>query len=230
MKFLYFTISSILFISCSSLPKEYLTTNNSCYYNDPIFKITKDEMVFDVKKYGKKLEEGDLVLVDNPNFKNLYYQWAKDKDIMNIQSNKNLRIDKNIGFYPNGNIQYSNFEYVNGDTKIGKETDYNQQGNITKVIDYEKGYQICWTEAIEIVKQIAKKDIKKYNVTSFNLLRNNMNEFPDLKPEWEITLNGNEEYEEKKYSKKGKKIYIIDGITGGLTNIKAIRMIYPGME
>ncbi len=230
MKFLYFTISSILFISCSSLPKEYLTTNSSCYYNDPIFKITKDEMVFDIKKYGKKLEEGDLVLVDNQNFKNEYYKWKGDSKITNSQINKSLNIKKLIKYDEKGNILFSYFKYLNGSTYLKNETSYDQQGNITKVIDYEKGYQICWTEAIEIVKQIAKKDIKKYNVTSFNLLRNDMNEFPDLKPEWEITLNGNEEYEEKKYSKKGKKIYIIDGITGNLTNTKAIRMIYPGME
>ena len=104
---------------------------------------------------------------------------------------------------------------IDGDY-IGKKTEYDQQGKITKVIDYEKGYQICWLEAIEIVKQIAKKDINKYKVTSFNLLRNDLNEFPNLKPEWDVTLNGNEEYEEKSHSKEGKKIYVIDGVTGKL--------------
>ncbi len=229
MKFLYFTISSILFISCSSLPKEYLTTNSSCYYNDPIFKITKDEMVFDVKKYKDTLDKGRLVFTKRNNLKNNFHK-SKDGSITFKQTNKRLNIQRTIEYDKKGNILLSYFKYLNGSSYLKKETTYDQQGNITKVIDYEKGYQICWTEAIEIVKQIAKKDIKKYNVTSFNLLRNDMNEFPDLKPEWEITLNGNEEYEEKKYSKKGKKIYIIDGITGNLTNIKTIRMIYPGME
>ena len=99
--------------------------------------------------------------------------------------------------------------YKDASDYIGKKTEYDQQGNITKVIDHEKGYQICWAEAIEIVKKIAKKDIKKYNITGFNLSHTNLNEYPKEKPVWRISLDGNEEYEIK-----DTKVYWIDGVTG----------------
>ena len=104
---------------------------------------------------------------------------------------------------------WSEFLYLNGLNRILKETHYDEQGNITKVIDYEKGYAICWAEAIEIVKKIAKRDIEKYEVTGFNLKHTNLNKFPNVKPEWVISLNGNEEYQRKPY-----KFYHIDGVTG----------------
>ena len=228
-KFFIFHFLVTILLSCSSVPKEYLENDDICHYSDPIFKITKDEMIFDVEKYKDTLEKGDLVLIDNKEIKNEYYKWKGNDNITNSQINKLLNIKKLIKYNKNGKILFSYIKYLNGSSYIGKETEYNQQGNITKVIDYEKGYQICWAEAIEIVKQIAKKDIKKYNVTSFNLLRNDLNEFPNLKPEWDVTLNGNKEYEEKSYSKEGKKIYIIDGVTGKLIKIKKYRMVYDGM-
>ena len=195
----------------NSVSKEYLTTNDICHYNDPIFKITKDEMTFDVEKYEKELEKGDLVLVDNKKFKNRYYKYP-DGEIVNKQTNKQTNIAKWIRYNKNGRIIQSEFMYIDSDIDgdyIGKKTEYDQQGNITKVIDHEKGYQICWAEAIEIVKKIAKKDIKKYNITGFNLSHTNLNEYPKEKPVWRISLDGNEEYEIK-----DTKVYWIDGVTG----------------
>ncbi len=225
MRFIYIFLISTFFISCSSIPKDYLTTNDICHTKDPIFKITKEEMTFDVGKYGKALEKKDLILVDNKKSKNRYYKYP-DGEITNKQTNKQLNIGKWIDYFSNGKIKSSTFIYLNGSKEIYKETYYNQQGKIEKIIDHDKGYKICWAEAIAIVKKIAKKDIKKYKIDAFYLLRTDLNEFPNSNPEWDVSMKGNEEYNEKKYSKKGGKIYVIDGLTGELLKIKAVRMVY----
>ncbi|MGG6232429.1 hypothetical protein [Tenacibaculum sp. SDUM215027] len=140
---------------------------------------------------------------------------------INKQTNKQLKISKWIDYRKDGSIKSSQFIYLNGNKPVFKETHYNEQGNITKVIDYEKGYNICWAEAIAIVKKIAKKDIEKYEVTGFNLSHNNLNEFPNVKPEWQVTLDGNEEYK-----LKGVKVYRIDGVTGKFLRITKITTSY----
>ena len=208
MKFLYFIFISTLFISCSSVPKEFLENDTICHYDDNIFKITKEEMSFDVEKYGEKVDKGRLVFTDSNGLKNDFHK-SKDESITFKQTNKQLNIQRTIEYNKNGKILFSYFKYLNGSSYIDKETNYDLQGNITKVIDYEKGYQICWAEAIEIVKQITKKDIKKYQVTGFNLSHTNLNEYPNKNPVWAISLDGNEEYEIK-----DTKVYWIDGITG----------------
>ena len=210
MNYLYILLLSVCFTSCSSVPKEYLTNNNTCYYNDPIFKITKEELVLNpnILKQSKD-ENGDIVISDYKNYKNLFSVLSSGS-IANYQTNKQLGIDKWILYRKNRTIKRVSFIYLNGTKEIRKETHYNEQGNITKVIDYEKGYNICWAEAIEIVKKIAKNDIEKYKITGFNLaFRVDLNKFPNEKPEWGITLEKNEDYKPKE-----NKVYWIDGITG----------------
>ncbi len=209
MKYLYLLLLSIFFTNCASVPKDYVANDNTCHYNDPIFKITKEELVLNpnILKQSKD-ENGDIIISDNENYKNLFSVLSSGS-IANYQTNKQLGIDKWILYRKNRTIKRVSFVYLNGTKPIYKETHYNEQGKVTKVIDYEKGYNICWAEAIEIVKKIAKKDIEKYQITGFNLSHNNLNEFPNAKPEWQITLDGNEEYERKPI-----KVYRIDGVTG----------------
>ncbi len=209
MKYLYILLLSICFTNCFSVPKEYLANDNTCHYNEPIFKITKEELVLNpnILKQSKD-ENGDIVISDNENYKNLFSVLSSGS-IANYQTSKQLGIDKWILYRKNRTIKRVSFVYINGTKPIFKETHYNEQGKITKVIDYEKGYKICWAEAIEIVKRIAKKDIEKYQVTGFNLTHNNLNEFPNAKPEWQVVLDGNE-----KYNLKDIKVYRIDGVNG----------------
>jgi len=209
MKYLYILLLSIFFTNCVSIPKEYITNDNICHYNDPIFKITKEELTLNQNILNQlKNREGDLVITDNENFKSKFHNLSSEK-IINYKTDKRLNIGKWLIYSKNGNIKSSELIYLNGTKKIKEETHYNEQGKVTKVIDYEKGYNICWAEAIEIVKKIAKKDIEKYQITGFNLSHNNLNEFPNAQPEWQITLDGNEEYERKPI-----KVYRIDGVTG----------------
>lgn len=98
-------------------------------------------------------------------------------------------------------------------------------GNVTKEIDYEKGYTICWAEAIAIVKKIAKKKIKKYGIQKFYAVHNNLNNTPKPKPLWYIGfMDGNETYQEY-YNKKGSIRYVIDGVTGKLLRTYYIKKV-----
>ncbi len=223
MRYLLIFFTLFLLVNCSSVPKEYLSNDTICHYDDPIFNISQEELTMDkglleeIKKTKK-----DTVLVDNKFFKDEY--WYPDKyseNITNKQTNKQTNILKNIGYNLAGKIKWVEFKYINPYINIYKEFYYDEQGNITEVIDYEKGYNICWAEAIEIVKRVAKKEIEKYEVTGFNLSHNNLNEFPNAKPVWQITLDGNEEYELKPVT-----VYWIDGVTGKFLRTTKITTSY----
>ncbi|MGQ3678894.1 isoprenoid biosynthesis enzyme family protein [Tenacibaculum discolor] len=218
----YFLIFFILVLSanCSSVPKEYLANDYICYYNDPIFNITKEELIIDEKILNQlQKEKKDIIIIDNSHYKNEY--WYSKEKITNKQTNKKTNINKYLYYNNKGKIKFSAFTYNNIYT-LGKETNYDGQGNITKVIDYEKGYNICWAEAIEIVKKIAKKDIEKYEVTGFYLpYRVDLNEFPNEKPEWGVLLEGNDVYK-----LKDRKVYWIDGVTGKFLRTTKITTSY----
>ncbi|MDO6674573.1 hypothetical protein Q4517_03305 [Tenacibaculum sp. 1_MG-2023] len=202
----------VLLVNCSSVPKEYLINDDVCHYNYPIFNITKEELLIDEKILNLlQKEKRSIVTVDGDDYKNEY--WYSKDEITNKQTNKVTNINKYLYYNNKGKIIFSAFTY-NNIYNLGKETDYDEQGNITKVIDYEKGYNICWAEAIAIVKKIAKKEIEKYEITEFYAVHNNLNEFPEVKPIWYIgLLKGNENYKNE-VNKKGTLRFRIDGITG----------------
>jgi hypothetical protein len=208
--FIFFTL--VLFANCSSVPKEYLVNDDICYYNNPIFKISKEELIIDEKILNLlQKEKKSIVTVDDNDYKNEY--WYSKDEITNKQTNKQTNINKYLYYNNKGKINFSAFTYNNIYT-LGKETNYDNQGNITKVMDYEKGYNICWAEAIAIVKKVAKKEIKKYEITEFYAVHNNLNEFPEVKPIWYIgLLKGNENYKNE-VNRKGTLRFSIDGITG----------------
>ncbi|RLK02501.1 hypothetical protein [Tenacibaculum discolor] len=217
---IFFTL--VLFAKCSSVPREYLTDDDTCYYNDPVFKISKEEMKIKVDKYyNEKNPIGTITVLNNSIVNKRYIRWEKKGYITNKQTNKQIKIEKWLRYNPEGYLSRVKFQYLNGNSNVYKETHYDNQGNITKVIDYEKGYNICWAEAIAIVKKIAKKEIEKYEITGFNLSHNNLNEFPNAKPEWQVTLDGNEEYE-----LKDVKVYRIDGVTGKFLRTTKITTSY----
>jgi len=222
MRYLFNVCVSIFLINCATAPKEYIATNDICYYEDPFFKISKDQLTLNPEiPYQLENKEQDIILIDNKNYKDRYYELSDGK-IINKQTNKKTSIDKWIVYRKSGVIFSSEFIYINGGNRILKETYYDEKGNITQKIDYEKGYNICWAEAIEIVKKIAKKDIEKYEIIAFNLsYRVNLNKFPNAKPEWGITLDGNEEYDTK-----DTQVYWVDGITGKYLRTTKITTTY----
>ncbi|OEJ98606.1 hypothetical protein A8C32_05245 [Flavivirga aquatica] len=132
----FFTI--LLVFSCTSVPKDYLVNNNTCNYNDSVFKITENEFNFEYNEFDSIIEEKGALLIEN------------DSLIIEIQknsigkTNKKTQLTKWIFYHSNKKIESILFFLRNSShTEIGKETYYDKQGNIAKVIDHEKGYKIC---------------------------------------------------------------------------------------
>ena len=221
MKYALIIGLGLLAAACSSVPKQYLANDNCCHYDDSIFHLKESEMTLnpEVKQYLKD-NEGKLITVNTDNFENVFFIIPGINEISNQQENKQLHIGKWIRYRDDRTIKKVEFKYLNGTNDIRKETYYDQQGHITEVIDYEKGYNICWAEAIAIVKKIARRKIKKWEVTSFNMRHADLNKFPDARPQWYISLNGNEDFQ-----LKDTKHYIIDGITGKYTGSFKSRMV-----
>ncbi|MGG6230358.1 hypothetical protein [Tenacibaculum sp. SDUM215027] len=85
--FMFFTL--VLFANCSSVPKEYLTDDDTCYYNDPVFKISKEEMKIKVDKYyNEKNPIGTITVLNNSFLNKRYIRWEKKGYITNKQTNK----------------------------------------------------------------------------------------------------------------------------------------------
>ncbi|WP_103867063.1 hypothetical protein [Aquimarina sp. I32.4] len=216
---LHFYLFLLVFSSCNSA-KNYTENNETCSFDKGIFKVENKELTLDINKYKTKLKRG------RP-----YLEKGKEGYVNKIRilSSKNIIFDvidekkgilKSLRYDSIGKIKDITFLYEKENTPIFKEIIY-KNGKITKTIDYEKGYNICWAEAISILKKIAKKDIKKYDINTFYLSRVDLNEFPNKKPKWRISMDGNEEY-----SDRDTKFYEIDGVTGEFIRAYEVETIY----
>jgi hypothetical protein len=181
-------------------------------------------MFFDIDAHKIELEKGDLIVTDNDIFSNSFYNVGNIGEVSNRKWYKQLGIDKYIGYSVEGKIKYAYFNFSIGEAKLFKEYDFNKDGNIIKTIDTDKGYTICWQEAIEICKKlIGKRELRKYNIKDFALRRADLNDRPNDTPLWIVRPIARKEdgsvYEnnlQDKYYKhnKGDLYYYIDGTTG----------------
>ena len=216
MKYLFLPLFICPFLfSCTSVPVEYLEQDNICNYKESIFHVSKDELKIDLNIL-KQRKNSDITITDSKVYKNRYSTLSSG-NIINYQTDKRTNIGKWLTYRSNGTIKTSEIYHLEKTVKIFKETHYDKEGNVTKVIDYEKGYNICWAEAIEIVKKIAKRDIEKYGITEFYVNHTNLNKQPDVKPIWFVSLKGDEDFKNKTV-----KHYQIDGVTGKL--LKTIKV------
>ena len=217
--------TTLLFVSFLTFAQN---NESNCNYNDSIFKLFHSEMTFDVQKYKVETMSGyDKILVDNANYKSSFFK-TNDRIGYN-QVNKNINIDKTIYYYFNGKVERINFYYQpyegGGNTAIGTSTIFNPDGSVQEIYDYDKGYKICYDEAITIVKQIiGEKRIKTYEL-QFSVGRVDLNKFTDSNAEWYVGVRGND-----KFYKKNKKshliTYVMHGVTGKFIT-KRINRIVP---
>lgn len=205
-------------VSCSA-QIGFVKTNKTCLFDDPIFEIKKEEMIFDGEKYDSILSDKGVINTDS------------DKYIKRIQSKKIWLTDKKNNLTKK--LKYSSSNHIkqvyfylrhSSSTNIGKEYHFNENGEIIKTIDYEKGYNICWKEAISILNKIARKDIKKYKIDEFILTRVDINEFPNAKPKWRISMEGeiDGEYRNDRYE--------IDGVTGDFIRTYKVNVIHDVVD
>ncbi|WP_103867096.1 hypothetical protein [Aquimarina sp. I32.4] len=198
--------------ACNST-KEFVNNDTLCNYDDPIFTITKDEMTFDVNKYDSILKFQNLIIESTNEYEKKYYRrqpiGSKEVTYSSKQTNKQTNKQKYIGYYPNGKIWYTRFSHSKYDIYFKEETVYDSQGNITKVIDHEKGYNICWEQAIAIVQHKLRHQLAKYDTVAYILYRSDLNESPNDPPIWSVGIKPIPD------DKQSETVYYkIDGVTG----------------
>jgi hypothetical protein len=180
-----------------------------CHFNDAFFNIPENE---------SEILPADTTFIDNKNLKKEVLDLGDNEITIKI-TNKKLNIGKWIR-YKNGKIKKYRFEYENGVAKIQEERFYDENGNVTKTIDHEKGYNLCWAEAIEIVKQKLKNELSKYDSVEYVLQRVDLNEFPNEKPVWSVGIVPEPD------DKIGETTYYkIDGVTGKYLGKFTARMV-----
>ncbi len=189
------TIFLFLFFSCTSVPKAFIQTDSSCHFQDSIFLVSNKNLVFNVDDYyNEEKPIGTISILKNSNEEIKLVRWEKNKPFIYKHNLYTLNIQKALQYNSQGHLLKSWFTYLSGSTKIYKEIHFDEQGNITKVIDYEKGYNICWAEAIELAKRKAKRRIKKNNITSFFLHRVDVSRSPNAQTKWRVILDGSDEF------------------------------------
>ncbi|WP_103867064.1 hypothetical protein [Aquimarina sp. I32.4] len=208
---LYFYLFLLVFSSCAS-QERFLKNDNICEFDNPFLKIKEEEKEFNKKEYDSILNIQPIYTIDTKDLVTTISKYRIKKK--NLKS----KFSKFIAYYPSGNIKYyyNYIENVNSyRLKIGEQVFYNENGEIAKTINHERNYTICWAEAIEILKKIARKYIKKNTIVDFMISRSELNE----KPKWTISMIGEngEEYTDH---------YEIDGVTGELIRKYKIIRVY----
>lgn len=221
----------LVFLLFVSFINVYSQEEKKCY-TDSIFTISKEEMFLNISQYNLK-EGKDSVLVDNNKFRNIYTLNNNFLEIDKSIVDKLIKVEKLLTYNLNGkikriyfyNIYQNNSDYFRS-TDLFKNLIFDDTGNLIQEIDTDKGYTICWQEAIEICKKlIGKRELKKYNIKDFALRRADLNDRPNDTPLWIVSpiaknKDGSDyesDYENKYFKdKKGSLAYHIDGLTGKL--------------
>ncbi|WP_309608232.1 hypothetical protein [Flavobacterium sp.] len=217
--------TTLLFVSFLTFAQN---NESNCNYNDSIFKLLPSEMTFNIEKYKVELQKGTekKIIINNENYEK--YFRGDTTSIHYVQLNKILKINKTITYYPNGKIE--SFDIFHNPeeglvTGLNKRMYFNVDGTIEEEKDIDKGYKICYDEAINIVKKIVgEKKIKRYEL-KFSVGRVDLNKFTESNAEWYVGVKGNDEFYNR--NKKSHLItYVIDGITGKFIS-KRINRIVP---
>ena len=160
----------------------------SCEYD---YFPTKDEMVLDSNLLRKSVDL-DKEKVINKHIKMRVNKTIKgytkyiDIDTLGIELNRF------VVYTPSKKIDYTFFSLG---PYIGKEYHFDENGNVTKVIDNDEGFAICWQQALFIAKKYAGKDAFEWMIGK---------DFYKKRNAWEI------------YYRKNKTPYflVIDAQTG----------------
>lgn len=215
MKLQLYILLFLIFQSCSS-QEQFIENNDICHFSDIIFEITKEEFKFNKKEYDSILSIKGVIIKKNVRLK------IEIQNNLVGKTDKKTNLTKWIYYHPNGNIKsIAFFPRKSSNTEIGKETQFDKQGNVIQTIDHEKGYKICYAEAIEIVKQKLKNKLSKYDSVEYVLKRVDLNEFPNEKPMWSVGIVP------KPDDKIGETTYYkIDGVTGKYMGKFTVRMVH----
>ena len=124
--------------------------NVSCEFD---YFPTKDEMVLDSITYPLNQN----ISIGHKTYRNFKSSFNKNINYLAIDIDTlDVILTKYIDFN-NGKIKLTNFT-ISKSRNIGKEYHFDENGNVTKVIDNDEGFAICWQQALFIAKKYAGKD------------------------------------------------------------------------
>lgn len=214
MKIIISALSIFLWmsISCQS-PQAILANKAICYYDTT---ITKEEISFDVIKYAGLLsEERHPITSTNDYFDdNIIYQSINDHQISNWQTNTVTSLQKLATYTQDGKIIDIDF-YYNYEA-VGKSFRYDEKGNIEEITDHDKGYKVCWAQAIEIAKKFERRHLSRDSLIRIWLDRDEWRDTPDFKPQWKVRIVTAAKNQPPPTFLKRDKVFVLDGITGKL--------------
>lgn len=213
-------VLSCVGISCQG-PKTILANQAICYYDTT---IVDEEMSFNIAKYDSLLTFEWRTIASTSEYydSSTISQWSHDHSIVNRQTNRSTSIEKFISYTPEGKLMEISFFY--DDVEIGKSIHFNENGSITEIFDHDKGYKVCWAQALEIAKKLASRDLARDNLRYVDLSRKEWKDVPDFRPQWEVTIATDNRQEPPNYKKK-QKVYVLDGVTGKLIRTYTFKTI-----
>ena len=179
--FLPIILLLLLLVSCKTYK------NVSCEFD---YFPTKDEMVLDSITYPLNQN----ISIGHKTYHNFKSSFNKNINYLAIDIDTlDVILTKYIDFN-NGKIKLTNFT-ISKSRNIGKEYHFDENGNVTKVIDNDEGFAICWQQALFIAKKYAGKDAFEWMIGK---------DFYKKRNAWEI------------YYRKNKTPYflVIDAQTG----------------
>ena len=142
--FLPIILLLLLLVSCKTYK------NVSCEFD---YFPTKDEMVLDSITYPLNQN----ISIGHKTYRNFKSSFNKNINYLAIDIDTlDVILTKYIDFN-NGKIKLTNFT-ISKSRSIGKEYHFDENGNVTKVIDNDEGFAICWQQALFIAKKYAGKD------------------------------------------------------------------------
>ncbi len=206
-------LCSVVIYSCNS-QKRFVKNDNLCGFDDDI--LLKEKTLSLSKKQDSLLLHKKLIeVINNKSTESTLFKHPTYGTITNKLTNKQTNIEKSL-VYEKGKLIGSFFSYVKGGENIGKETHYDTDGTITKVIDHRQAdkYPICYKEAMAIVKRrMANRD------TIFSLGKGKwVTKTKDTVRTWEVFVR---EIDKKKEEEKSW-VYRVNAVTGEIINKKEV--------
>ncbi len=151
-------MSVLLFMLGCTTRKQFVNQDRFCEFDD---KITPQEktLTLTTEEDSLLIHQSDFIREDSKYVKTFIYINSNNGTTVINKKDKKTNIRKTLAYKDNELIA-SSFLYTKGRLIIGKEIEYDADGEISKMTDHTQSdkYPICFKEAIRLVeRKIGKK-------------------------------------------------------------------------
>ncbi len=153
----------ILVLGCTTR-KQFIKHNRFCEFNDEIT-LQEKKLTLTTEEDSILSKQYNFIREDNKQIDIYLFRHPNNGTITVDITNKKINIRK-ILVYKKNKIAGSFFLYTIGDLIIGKEIEYNTEGEISKMTDHTQNdkYPICFKEAIRLVERKIGKTSFVFNI------------------------------------------------------------------